>query len=340
MRLGILDVGSQGAHLDVLRLRAERPVKLLAVVKRPTGLAAALDTDGTIAPDGVERLVAAIGSSVRAARRAGLHEVLAFGTSSIRDAPNREAVTARVAETCGIRLGFLSGECDAQLTYRGALEWAGPSARFLFVADIGGGTLELAAGDARGPRWAVSLPLGAGLLTRTRLPGDPPKPQHVESLRVRLAGELAAVAGDGRAQMPAGAHMLATSKTLAQLAALTGGSDEAGFPAVTRRAVRKYIPRLAGMCWAERARLDGVSVGRAPQILAGAVLAEAVMNAFGISTLTVCPWALREGIALTYRLRLDAAHGDRVARDALVRPRVGRLLDALDALHTPLERVH
>lgn len=336
MRLGILDVGSQGAHLDVLRLRPGLPVQPLTVVKRPTGLAPALGPDGTIAPDGVERLVAAIASSVRAARRAGLRELLAFGTSSIRDAPNRAAVTARVAEACGIRLGFLSGELDARLTYRGALEWAAPEAG-LFVADIGGGTLELAAGDGHGARWAVSLPLGAALLTRTRLPGDPPKPQHVERLRVRLAGELAEVAQERRAQVPEGAVVLATSKTLAQLAALTGGRDEQGRAVLTRRAVRKHIPRLTEMCCAERARLTGVSAGRAPQILAGAVVAEAVMTAFGISALTVCPWALREGIALTYRLPLDADHGDPDARTALGRRPVVRLLDAVDALHAALE---
>lgn len=337
MRLGILDVGSQGAHLDVLRVRPGRPLQLLAVVKRPTGLAPALDSDGTIAPDGVERLITAIGSSVRAARRAGVREVLAFGTSSIRDAPNRAAVIERVADSCGIRLGSLSGECDARLTYRGAIEWAGPATPSLFVADLGGGTLELAAGDARGARWAVSLPLGAGLLTRTRLPGDPPKWRHVEDLRIRLAAELSAVAQERRAQVPEGAVLLATSKTFAQLAALTGGFDEDGRPAITRRAVRKAIPRLAGMRCAERARLDGVSAGRAPQILAGAVVAEAVMKAFGISMLTVCPWALREGIALTYRLPLDADRGDDAARAELARRPVAHLLDALAGLRAALE---
>ena len=161
MHIGILDVGSQGAHLDVLALRPGRPVHVLAVVKASNRLAAALDANGTITPDGVERLVRSIRGVLRAARRAGLREVLAFGTSSIRDAPNRVEVATRVAASCGIELGFLSGDLDALLTYRGARAWAGPCARGLFVADIGGGTLELAAGEEDSPRWAVSLPLGA-----------------------------------------------------------------------------------------------------------------------------------------------------------------------------------
>ena len=338
MRIGILDVGSQGAHLDVLCLRPGRPVRVLAVIKQPNRLAAALGADGTIAPDGAERLVRSIRGVLRAGRRVGMSDVLAFGTSSIRDAPNRAEVTARIAASCGIELGFLPGRLDALLTYRGAREWAGPRARSLFVVDIGGGTLELAAGDARSPGWAVSLPLGAGLLTRTRLPGDPPKPEHIHRLRAQVARELAVVGAARPAPVPAKAVILATSKTLAQLAVLTGGRDARGRPAVTRRGLRKHIPRLAGMRWAERARLDGISTGRAPQILAGALLAEAVMDEFSLSTLTVCPWALREGIALTYRLPFDAAHGDRAARTALEQEQVAHLLDALGALraHAPL----
>jgi exopolyphosphatase/guanosine-5'-triphosphate,3'-diphosphate pyrophosphatase len=338
MRIGILDVGSQGTHLDVLSLRPGRPVRVLAVVKRPNRLAAALAVDGTIAPEGVERLVGSISSVLRAGRRAGVRDVLAFGTSSIRDAPNCAEVTARIAAACGIELGFLPGKIDALLTYRGAREWAGPRARNLFLADIGGGTLELAAGDAHSPSWAVSLPLGAGVLTRTRLPGDPPTAEHIERLRAQLVRELSAVHSSRPAPLPKDAAALATSKTLAQLAALTGGRDKRGRPVLTRAALRRSIPRLAGLRWSERARLEGISTSRAPQILAGALLAEAVMDVFSISSLTVCPWALREGIALTYRLSLDAADGDRAARSALEQKQVVRLLDAVDALRAPVGR--
>jgi exopolyphosphatase/guanosine-5'-triphosphate,3'-diphosphate pyrophosphatase len=339
MRIGILDVGSQGSHLDVLGLRPCRPVKVLAVVKKRNGLAAALAPDGTIAPDGLERLVASIRGAVNAARRYGVQEVLAFGTSSIRDAPNREAVLGRIAESCSIDLGFLSGEQDARLTYQGALSWVGPQEGGLFVTDIGGGTMELALGDERNARWVASLPLGAGRITRVRLPDDPPAPEHIERLRNRLARDLAALR-EARPGLliPGDAMPLATSKTLAQLAALTGGRDAHGRPAVTRRGLRKHIPRLARMRWAERAGLDGISAGRAPQILAGALLADAVMGEFGLRSLTVCPWALREGIALTYRLPLDAEHGDPAAEAALQRKPVARLVGAVSDLRAPLER--
>jgi exopolyphosphatase/guanosine-5'-triphosphate,3'-diphosphate pyrophosphatase len=52
----------------------------------------------------------------------------------------------------------------------------------------------------------------------------------------------------------------------------------------------------------ERAELPGVSEGRASQLLAGALVAEAAMAPFDVETLEICPWALREGVILR---RLD-----------------------------------
>jgi exopolyphosphatase/guanosine-5'-triphosphate,3'-diphosphate pyrophosphatase len=56
------------------------------------------------------------------------------------------------------------------------------------------------------------------------------------------------------------------------------------------------------MTAAERSQLPAVSVGRAPQMLAGAIIAEAAMDLLGIERLDICPWALREGVILR---RLD-----------------------------------
>jgi exopolyphosphatase/guanosine-5'-triphosphate,3'-diphosphate pyrophosphatase len=56
------------------------------------------------------------------------------------------------------------------------------------------------------------------------------------------------------------------------------------------------------MTSAERSQLPGVSEGRAPQMLAGAIVADAAMDLLGIERLDICPWALREGLILR---RLD-----------------------------------
>ncbi len=47
-----------------------------------------------------------------------------------------------------------------------------------------------------------------------------------------------------------------------------------------------------------RAQLPGVSLLRAPQLAAGAIVADAAMDLFGVPELEICPWALREGVIL------------------------------------------
>jgi exopolyphosphatase/guanosine-5'-triphosphate,3'-diphosphate pyrophosphatase len=61
------------------------------------------------------------------------------------------------------------------------------------------------------------------------------------------------------------------------------------------------------MSAAKRAALPGVSPGRAGQLLAGAVVAEAVMDLLDVAEVQVCPWALREGIILR---RIDWMRGE------------------------------
>jgi exopolyphosphatase/guanosine-5'-triphosphate,3'-diphosphate pyrophosphatase len=62
------------------------------------------------------------------------------------------------------------------------------------------------------------------------------------------------------------------------------------------------VSRLGKMTASQRAQLPGVSQGRAPQLLAGAIVADAAMETLGVEQLDICPWALREGVILR---RLD-----------------------------------
>jgi exopolyphosphatase/guanosine-5'-triphosphate,3'-diphosphate pyrophosphatase len=106
-------------------------------------------------------------------------------------------------------------------------------------------------------------------------------------------------------------HAVATSKTFRSLARINGAAPYSQGPRVARhllhRDLKDTVTQLAKMSAAERARLPGVSPGRAPQLVAGALVAEAVMSRLQISELEICPWALREGVILR---RLDWLAGN------------------------------
>jgi exopolyphosphatase/guanosine-5'-triphosphate,3'-diphosphate pyrophosphatase len=305
MRLGVLDVGSNTIHLLVVDAHGgARPLPAFSH-KAELRLAELLDKDGAIGPDGVERLTAAVATAREVAEDKGVEDVLPFATSAVRDAANSEEVLARVAEATGVELQVLSGADEARLTFLAVRRWFGWSAGRLLVLDIGGGSLELAYGTEEEPDAAVSLPLGAGRLTAGWLPGDPPEAGDVRALRRHVRAEIARVVGEFT-RLGTPDHVVATSKTFKQLARIGGAARSAEGLYVqrelTRRSVGEWVPRLAEMPARERAELPGVSAGRAHQLLAGALVAEAAMDLFEVETVEICPWALREGVILR---RLD-----------------------------------
>jgi exopolyphosphatase/guanosine-5'-triphosphate,3'-diphosphate pyrophosphatase len=72
---------------------------------------------------------------------------------------------------------------------------------------------------------------------------------------------------------------------------------------VSHADIAELAKRLATMSAPERAEMPGVSRTRAPQLAAGALVADAAMDLFGLNELEICPWALREGVILR---RIDA----------------------------------
>jgi len=259
---------------------------------------------------GAEQLRAFVSDALQVAEDKGVEEMLSFATSAIRDAVNGDEVLARIQAETDVDIRVLSGEDESRLTFLAGRRWFGWSSGRLLVLDIGGGSLEIAAGADEEPDVAVSLPLGASRLTRDWFSTDPPSAQEVRQLRRHVRTEIARTAGDVMRYGPAD-HAVATSKTFRQLARITGAAPSSEGPYVRRLLshvkLTPWVDRLASMTVAERVELPGVSVGRAAQMPAGAIVADAAMDLFGVSQLEICPWALREGIILR---RLDGMAGE------------------------------
>jgi exopolyphosphatase/guanosine-5'-triphosphate,3'-diphosphate pyrophosphatase len=305
MRLGVLDVGSNTVHLLVVdAYQGARPLPAFSH-KAELRLADHLEDGNRLTPTGEKRLREFVSEALRIAEDKGVEDLLPFATSAVREAENGEEVLARIRADLKVDIQVLTGQDESRLTFLAARRWFGWSSGRLLVLDIGGGSLEIASGIDEEPDAAISLPLGAGRLNRDWLASDPPSEDEVRQLRRHVRTEIARTARqvlvNGRAD-----HAVATSKTFRQLARITGAAPS-GEGAYVRRFLRhadltRWTSRLAAMSSGERARLPGVSATRAPQLLAGAIVADATMDLFGLDDLELCPWALREGVILR---RLD-----------------------------------
>ncbi|HEX3493042.1 MAG TPA: Ppx/GppA family phosphatase [Streptosporangiaceae bacterium] len=309
MRLGVLDVGSNTLHLLVVDARqGARPIPAFSH-KAELHFGEHLDSENRLTNECAMQLLAFVEEALQIAEDKGVHETLAFATSAVREAANGDEVLRMIEEQTGVAIRVLPGPDESRLTFLAARRWHGWSAGRLLMLDIGGGSLEIAAGHDEDPTVAISLPLGAGRLTREWLPGDPPSAGDVRRLRKHVRAEIARSAGsvlrEGRPN-----HAVATSKTFRQLARIAGAAPSSEGPFVRRMlrhsAVTEIAERLSGLSLAERAELPGVSSVRAPQLAAGAIVADAAMDLFDLNELEICPWALREGVILR---RLDMLVG-------------------------------
>jgi exopolyphosphatase/guanosine-5'-triphosphate,3'-diphosphate pyrophosphatase len=310
MRLGVLVVGSTTVHLWVVDAhRGAHPWPAYSE-KSVLRLGERIDRDGTLRRDAADDLVKAVASAREAAERHEVDTMLAFATSAVRDATNSAQVLARVRDEAGVDLQVLSGREEARLTFLAVRRWFGWSAGRLLVLDIGGGSLEIAAGVDEEPEVAMSLPLGAGRLTRERLSADPPPPMEIDDLRAQAARQLEqAEVMRGQADRDgdlAWDRCAATSKTFRTLARLAGAAPSTAGSRVPRSLTLTGLHQVLGfiqrMPSAALAEMDGVSAERAHQLLAGAVVAEEAMSRLGLDRVDICPWALREGVILR---RLD-----------------------------------
>jgi exopolyphosphatase/guanosine-5'-triphosphate,3'-diphosphate pyrophosphatase len=303
MRLGVLDIGSNTGHLLVVDASGGAAPMPAFSLKEPLRLAEHLDADGRVDERGVRALTEFVSSALVVAEDKGCEEMLGFATSALREAGNGEDVLDRVRRETGVDIEVLPGEDEARLTFLAVRRWFGWSSGRLAVFDIGGGSLEVAVGSDERPDVAQSLPLGAARLTRDHL-AEGLDPAAARALRRRIRAVLARDAGAVTRSAPD--HSVATSKTFRSLARICGAAPSADGPLVRRvldaAVLRETIPKLLEMSVEEVADLPGVSSSRAHQIVAGALVADAVMDLFDLPELEICPWALREGIILE---RLD-----------------------------------
>ena len=301
VRLGVLDVGSNTIHLQVMDAHLGARPTPATNFKVELRLTDYLDETGSITKEGIKQLHDAIADAVSHANQNKTDEILAFATSAVRDAKNGPEIIQEINQRHQIDLQILTGDEEARMTFLAVRRWMGWSAGKLLVLDIGGGSLEIASGIDENPEATISFPLGAARLTRDFLTGDPYSSKGVKFLedfvQTKLEDELPSILRVHDAN-----HFVATSKTFRTLARLSGHMFNENPKFLESANLKAMISKLADMTNKTRADLPGVSTSRAQQIVAGAIVARSVMAILDIEKVEICPWALREGIVLR---RLD-----------------------------------
>lgn len=310
MRLGVIDVGSNTVHLLVVDAHPGASPVPYHSQRSILRLMRYLDADGSITAEGQQLIIEAVKEAVAMVAEIGVDDLIATATSAIREAPNGEEVLALASQAAGVELQVLSGEDEARITMLAVRRWLGWSAGEILLFDIGGGSFEVAQGSDEYPDVSLSLPLGAGRSTINFLREDPPPAEAVSLLRAHARAVFTEARDSMFVDRPRPTRVVGTSKTIRSLGRLIGGPPDpltGELAPLHYTGLREWEPTLRDMPGSVREYLPGITPERGYQILAGAIVLRTAMKVFDVSTLTVSPWALREGIVLRYIDLLDGS---------------------------------
>lgn len=189
MAYACVDIGSNTTRLLVADAE-DGQLRELMTQRVYNHLGERLYRGGGIGDDEVDDVAQVVATQARHAREFGVEGLTVVATAAIREAADRDVLTAAIeAETdCPVRV--LTGEEEARLSFVGATKTLGtPTEGQVAVVDVGGGSTEIAIGTvAQGVSWSESFRIGSGFLTDSYLRSDPPGAAELHAVREHVAG--------------------------------------------------------------------------------------------------------------------------------------------------------
>lgn len=313
--LAAADLGTNSFHLVVARVLPNQRFEVVASEKEMVRLGSGSGDMKFLAPDAIDRGVAALRRFRQVADISGA-PLRAVATSAVREAENQADFIERARREAGVEVEVIPGVEEARLIHLGILQALPVFDERLVMIDIGGGSTEILIGQGTEIIWARSLKLGAIRLTDRFFPDGRVNPRRVERCRRYLQSFLAPTAKELREL--GFTIAVGSSGTIQNLAAMALAHRNQPAPRtlnsarLSREDLRSISDALVGAATnEERLRVAAIEPRRVDILPAGALLLETLCDELGIDTLTVSTYALREGVLLdTLRQRLDERHND------------------------------
>jgi exopolyphosphatase/guanosine-5'-triphosphate,3'-diphosphate pyrophosphatase len=155
--VGVIDIGSNSVRLVVYEGLTRSPTPIFNE-KVLAGLGREVQTTKLLAPDAVDKALAALRRFRTLCDRIDVPNLWVVATAACRDAKNGKAFVDEAERICRTRIEVISGKREAELSALGVV--SGFHRPDGIMGDLGGGSLELT--DVRGHRVqpGITLPLG------------------------------------------------------------------------------------------------------------------------------------------------------------------------------------
>jgi len=307
-RIGIIDIGTNSVLLLICQYNKGK-IEIVSDISGISRLGEGIQKSGVLSDVAMKRTEELIASYLEICKGKELSEIVAVGTSALRDAANSGDFVRSVKEQFGIDLEIISGKKEAELSYVAVSQ--DPELKLnldapLLVVDVGGGSTEVVIGD-ESVKHLYSLSIGAVKATDLFLKNEPPLRSEIDALTKYVEAKVLELKGIPQAAQAKACYssivsIIGIGGTITNLAAVKLGGEEYDREKIhglilTAQEIEQQIELYCSMPLERRCEISGLEPKRADVIIGGAAIFKAILKALNSFQVMVSDRGLRYGIA-------------------------------------------
>ena len=299
-KIAVIDIGTNSIHMVLAEVLPDFSYRIVDRFKDMTRLGNGAFTTRHLSNDAMARALDVIRNLVTLAKNKGFDRIIGVATSAVREAQNGGDFIDQVAQQTQVKVRVVSGIEEARLIFLAVKNSIPLTDQPTLAVDVGGGSVELMAGNRDQLLHAKSLKLGAIRLVDQFLQRTPPAINTLRSLEDTVTAQLTAalnsfkikrfdslVATSGMAANLAEiVHLRRTNRPLVQL----------NLTKISLKDVREIEADLAQSTIKARLAIPGLDPKRADTLLPASLVLRRLMELSGQDELTLCDKAIREGV--------------------------------------------
>jgi exopolyphosphatase/guanosine-5'-triphosphate,3'-diphosphate pyrophosphatase len=286
--IAAFDIGTNSIKLSVGEVDAGGKLHESLAMSQTVRLGQGIEATGRLADDRIDAALAVLTDFAAQARSAGARRLIGVATEATRVAENGRAFLATVRDRIGIEIQAISGDREAELTFRG-LEASISLNGIVAVADIGGGSTEIILARNRELSFATSIPLGSSRLTDRFVHADPPAPDELRECERFASDALQRAASID----PPVDRLVAIGGTGEYLERLIPAGQS-----ISIDRIEQILHELTHITAADLAERIGIAEARARVLPAGIAVVQAFARALQPGRIEVARSGIRTGLLL------------------------------------------
>lgn len=298
MIIASIDIGTNTVLLLIAHIADDGTISTLEYEQRTPRLGKGVDKSKNLHPESMSRAIDALREYRSLISKHSPDVTVAFATSAVRDANNRNEFIEMVKKETNLDVEVLSGSDEALWTFRGAVSGLGSTSKTA-VIDIGGGSTEITIGHHTTVERQISIDMGSVRLTERFFLHDPPLTNELLDAQKWVSSELTRMTDFSlRDCFVAGVAGTATSLVILRRGLREFSVDAVAGSFLTLPHVKDLYENLHKHSSSEILRLSRVMEGRSDIITAGTLILLEMMRHFDFVVLAVSERGVRYGICL------------------------------------------